>query len=218
MSWHAVDAGGLDLATGRRPQSPGRPSPAAALAGAPVASWPLALVAIGDERLSVAAALGPGGDRVAALLDALTQDASPADDVPGLLRATPAGPVDLPVAIVDREEAVTAAGQVDPVWLGAVDRQRAACREAVLGAGREAQLEAGLHLCVLLATERFDPAEDTDVGAHVGSGARLWLLTGAVASALSGADPDPFAPWARLVVAGWWPVGPSGGRLVVGKA
>ena len=99
MSWHAVDAGGLDLATGRPPRPPGRPSPGTALAAAPVASWPVAVVA-----------------------------------------------------------------------------------------------------------------------AHVASGARLWLLTGAVASALAAGDPDPFAPWARLVVGGWWPVGPSGGRLVVGAA
>jgi hypothetical protein len=67
------------------------------------------------------------------------------------------------------------------------------------------------------ATERFDPAEDADVDAHVASGARLWLLTGAVASALSGGEPDPFGPWARLVRAGWWPVGPSDGRLVVSR-
>jgi hypothetical protein len=218
MSWHAVDAGGLDLATGRSPRPPGRPSPAAALAAAPVASWPVAVVdGDDDRRLGLGAALGPGGDRVEALLDALRRD-QVAADVPALARATPAGAVDLPVAIVDREAAVAAAAQVDPAWLAAVDRRRAAGRQAVLAAGREGQLEAALHLGVLLATDRFDPDDNTDVGAHVCSGARLWLLTGAVAAALSGADPDPFAPWAQLVVGGWWPVGPSGGRLVVGAA
>ncbi|HTJ76197.1 MAG TPA: hypothetical protein VL337_12640 [Acidimicrobiales bacterium] len=226
MSWHTVDAGGLDLATGRSPRPPGQPSPAAALAAAPVASWPVAVVdGDDDRRLGLAAALGPGGDRVEALFDALnvgSQAASPqiagleAADVAALARATPAGVVDLPLAIVDREGAVAAAARVDPAWLAAVDRQRAAGRQAVLAAGREGQLEAALHLGVLLATERFDPADDTDVDAHICSGARLWLLTGAVAAAMSGADPDPFAPWAQLVVTGWWPVGPSGGRLVVG--
>jgi hypothetical protein len=216
MSWHAVDAGGLDLATGRPPRPPGRPSPGTALAAVPVASWPVAVVAA-HERLSVADALGPGGDRVEALLDALTLGPA-AGDVSALLRATPAGVVDLPVAIVDRPEAVAAAGEVDPDWLEAVDQKRAACRQVVVDAGREGQLEAALHLCVLLGTERFDPADDRDIAAHVASGARLWLLTGAVASALAGGDPDPFAPWARLVVGGWWPVGPSGGALVVGAA
>jgi hypothetical protein len=76
-------------------------------------------------------------------------------------------------------------------------------------------MEAALHVAMLLATERLDPVDDTDVDAHVASGARLWLLTGAVVSALAGVDPDPFAAWARLVTAGWWPVGPSGDRLVV---
>jgi hypothetical protein len=51
----------------------------------------------------------------------------------------------------------------------------------------------------------------------VASGARLWLLTGAVVSALAGADPDPFRAWGALVAAGWWPVGPSGGRLVLSE-
>ncbi|MDQ4070311.1 MAG: hypothetical protein M3203_12705, partial [Actinomycetota bacterium] len=71
------------------------------------------------------------------------------------------------------------------------------------------------HVAVLVATERLGPSDHGDVDAHVASGAQLWLLTGAVVSALAGSAPDPFQPWARLVAAGWWPVGPTRGRLVV---
>ncbi len=135
----------------------------------------------------------------------------------GLARATPAGPVDLPFVVVELRDGVEAAGRVDREWLAAVDRRRAECRRAVVGAGREEELEAALHVVTVVATERLDPPDDGDVDQHVASGAQLWLLTGAVASALSGADPDPFAPWADLVTAGWWPVGPSDGRLVVSR-
>jgi len=138
-------------------------------------------------------------------------------DVEALVRATPAGLVDLPVAVVDLREGVAAADRVDPAWLAAVDRRRAECRASVVAAGREEELETALHAVALLATEQLDPPDDADVDQHVASGARLWLLTGAVASALSGADPDPFASWAALVTAGWWPVGPSEGRLVVSR-
>jgi hypothetical protein len=212
MSWHAVDAGGREL-------SGGGPSAPAALAGAPVVSWPLAVATSEPgRRLGVAAALGPGGERVEALLDALMAGPAVAPgEVGQLAGATPAGVLDLPVAVVDPAEAVEASAVVDPTWLGEVDRRRGACRQDLVDAGREAELEAAVHLAALLATERFDPDDDTDVAAHVASGARLWLLTGGVTSALSGVDPDPFAPWARLVVAGWWPVGPSDGRLVVGR-
>lgn len=110
------------------------------------------------------------------------------------------------------------AADVDPAWLDAMDRTRTALRDAVVGAGRGEELEAALQVAMVEATERFDPRDDCDVDAHVASGARLWLLTGAIASALSGADPDPFAAWGRLVEAGWWPVGPSGGRLVLSRA
>jgi hypothetical protein len=161
--------------------------------------------------------------RVATLLGAL-----PAAPVPGAalegvdggpleahLRATPAGPVRLPVTEVPLREGVKAAEQVDRAWLAAVDHRRAEARRAVVAVGREAELEAALGAVMLAAVERLDPADDADVDAHVASGARLWLLTGAVASALAGPAPDPFEGWARLVLAGWWPVGPSGGRLVV---
>jgi hypothetical protein len=134
-----------------------------------------------------------------------------------LARHTPAGFVDLPVAVVPLAEGVEASGAVDRAWLDAVDRARSSARRALVDAGRADELEAALQAAMVEATERFDPAEDADVDAHVASGARLWLLTGAVASALSGGEPDPFGPWARLVRAGWWPVGPSDGRLVVSR-
>lgn len=153
--------------------------------------------------------------RLEALLAALVNEGSTdIGDVAPLARATPAGSVDLPVAVVDLDAAVAATGQLDEVWLRTVERQRALSREAVA----DAELEAALHVAVPLAVERFDPADDTDVNAHVASGGRLWLLTAAVASALGEADPDPFGPWARLVLAGWWPVGPCRGDLVVSRA
>lgn len=188
-------------------------SEAAALAASPVVSWPL--TAVGDDGLpmDLAEALGPGGDRVADLLDALFSEREV--DVAALIRPTPAGPIDLPLATVSLHAAVEAAARVDPHWLAEMDRRRTECRRAVVAAGREEALEAALHVAVLVGTERWDPSDDSDVDQHVASGARLWLLAGAVVSALSGADPDPFAGWANLVAAGWWPVGPSDGRLVV---
>jgi hypothetical protein len=139
-------------------------------------------------------------------------------DVEPLARATPAGTVRLPLALVALPDGVAAAARVDRTWLGEVDRRRAAARQAVVAAGRGAEMEAALQTAMVAATERFDPTDDTDVDAHVASGARLWLLTGAVVSALTGIDPDPFEPWGRLVTAGWWPIGPSDGRLVVSEA
>lgn len=204
--WRVVDAEGTEA-------SPARSSPAAALAAAPVIGWPLTIVGDDGSRVGLAQALGPGGDRVADLLDALGCDE--AGDAEILARSTPAGPVGLPLATVTRADAVEAAGRVDSDWLAEVDRRRTERRRAVVDAGREEALEAALHVAVLVATERFDPSDDLDADEHVASGARLWLLTGAVVSALSGVDPDPFAGWARLVAAGWWPVGPSEGHLVV---
>ena len=190
-----------------------RRSQAAVLAAAPVVSWPLTVAGEDGSRIELGRALGPGGDRVAELLDALFDER--AVDVEALARATPAGPVDLPLATVTLHAAVEAAARVDPDWLAEVDRRRTECRRAVVAAGREDALEAALHVAVLVATERFDPQDDRDVDQHVASGARLWLLAGAVVSAMSGADPDAFAGWAQLVAAGWWPVGPSDGHLIV---
>ena len=209
MTWHAVDAGGSDLGAGR-------PSPAAALSAAPEAVWPLGVVHQDGRRLTLAEALGPGGDRVQQLLDALMGETKEAGvDVDSLARMTPAGSVDLPLACVSLTEGVQAAAQVDGHWLAEVDRRRTASRRALAAAARDEQMEAALHIALLLATERLDPHDDADVDAHVASGGRLWLVAGAVVSALSGAEPDPFCGWARLVAVGWWPVGPSRGRLVL---
>jgi hypothetical protein len=131
-----------------------------------------------------------------------------------LARSTPAGDIDLPLVVVGLAEGVRAATEVDTGWLAEVERCRTARRDALVAAGREAEMEAALQAAIPKATERFDPAGDGDVDAHIASGAQLWLQSGAVVSALVG-EPDPFAAWALLVAEGWWPVGPSGGRLVV---
>ncbi len=223
MTWHAVDGAGLALATGRPPQPPGATSPAAALAAAPVATWPITTVADDGRRVDVADALGPGGARVAVLLERLaTRPPPPADlDLAALAQATPAGPVPAPLAAVGLAEAVEATARVDEAWLAAVDGCRSAPRAPLVAAGRGTELEAALHLAMLVATGPIDeglPAEE-----RVASGARVWLLGGAVAWALLGAgrdladtDVDPFEAWADLVSYGIWPVGPVDGRLVVG--
>ncbi len=207
MSWRAVDAGGRDLGATRS-------TPAVALCAAPVPAWPLGVAADDGRHLDLAAVLGAGGRRVQDLVDALTAGDAEVD-VEALARLTPAGLVDLPVEVVALGAGVAAAAGVDPTWMAEVERRRAALRDAVVATGREEQLEAALHIVMLIATERLDPSDDADVDAHVASGARLWLLSGAVVSALDGEDSDPFAAWAWLVVAGWWPVGPCRGRLVV---
>ena len=209
MNWHAVDAQGRAISSSRA-------SPAAALAAITDAAWPLGVVAHDGCRLTFAQALGPNGGRVQELLDAV--DAGVPEEVrEQVARETPAGTVALPLDVVALPEGARAAALVDADWLQAVDHRRAECRQALVEAGREAETEAALHVAMLLATERFDPAVDVDVDVHIASGARLWLLTGAVVSALAG-GPDRFEGWARLVTAGWWPVGPSGGRLVVSAA
>lgn len=213
--WHAVGADGLDPATGRPPGGPGAPSPAAALATVPVAAWPLTAVTSEGRPVDVAEALGPGGPRVTELLHRLAGATAPPADlaVGALLRATPTGPVDLPVAVVDLEDGVRAAGAVDRAWMAAVEERRSAPRPLLAGQGREMELEAALNLTMLSATEALD-GEDVGVGDRVASGARLWLLGAAVGWALLGGD-DPFAPWAELVSFGLWPIGPAGGRLVL---
>lgn len=205
----------MDLATGRPPRWPGHADPATALAAAPVAPWPPSVSADDGRRLPLEAALGVGGGRVRNLLDTLVGASVPeAPDVDALGPHTPAGTLDLPVTVMGAAEAVKEADGVDPAWLRGVEGARAALRAGAVAAGRARELEAAVHLAMLVATDRFDPGGD-DADAHVASGARLWLLTGAVAAAVAGADPDPFDAWARLVVAGWWPVGPVGGRIVV---
>jgi hypothetical protein len=195
-------------------------SPATLLRAAPVLTWPLDVVDDEGRPISFAAAVGPGGERVSDLLDALTGAGAgdvgtsaplvAGSSIEVLAPQTPAGRVDLPLVCVDLVAGAEAAAGVDPSWLADVDRRRMAARAAVVAAGREDELEAALHVAMLVATGRLDAGVD----ARVASGARLWLLAGAVASALAGA-PDPFHAWGRLVAAGWWPVGPSRGRLVM---
>ncbi|MFP5375490.1 MAG: hypothetical protein ACLGIO_01735 [Acidimicrobiia bacterium] len=231
MTWRAVDGSGLDLATGRSPRWPGHAAPAAALAAAPVVRWPVAVMGDDGRRLPLGAALGPAGDRVQRLLDGLAgARPSPTDhaaahgagaggpDVAALARRTPAGALDLPVDVAGAAEAARAAGRVDRAWLARVEEVRDGLRRRALAAGRGPELEAAVHVAVLLATEWLDPPDDADVDGHVASGALLWLVAGAVAAAVAGAEPDPFEAWTALVAAGWWPVGPSDGRLVVAAA
>ncbi|MBW3548332.1 MAG: hypothetical protein KY452_09405 [Actinobacteria bacterium] len=215
--WHAVDLRGRDLATGRIPSSPGEPSAARALAAAPVISWPPAVVSADGRRRSLGAALGAGGEAVEQLLDRLVAGpGATAVDVASLAGATPAGPSNLPLSVVDLAEGVQRSAGLDPSWLAAVDHRRAAARVPLVAAGRNDELEAALHVAMLVATEVLDPAADADVDAHVASGAQLWLLGAAVAWALAAGGGDhPFARWAELVTAGLWPVGPSHGELVV---
>ncbi|HEV3498521.1 MAG TPA: hypothetical protein VHA34_19455 [Actinomycetes bacterium] len=216
--WHAVDGDGRDLRTGRTPRPPGWCSPAMALAQAPVPGWPVGVVDRVGRRLGVAESLGPGGDRVEALLGDVARPRAQPLDVEALAVLTPAGRLPLPVHRVSLLLAIEAQAELDPVWLAEVDSRRDRGRRALVAAGRQDDMEAALNLVILIATERFDPPDDTDVDAHAASGARLWLLTGAVVSALAGGAPDPFQAWGRLVAAGWWPVGPCGGRLVVSTA
>ena len=215
--WHAVDGEGSDLRTGRPPRPPGWSSPALALAQAPVAGWPLGVVDGHGRRLRVAECLGPGGGRVETLLGAVAGPPEPDVNVEALALMTPAGTLGLPVHFVSPRVAVEAQGELDEKWLAEVSGRRDRARQAVVAGGRQVEMEAALNLAILMATERFDPADDSDVDAHAASGARLWLLTGAAVSALGGVVPDPFEPWARLTAAGWWPVGPCGGRLLVSR-
>lgn len=215
-AWFAVDRQGCDLATGRPPEGDGAPSAAAALASAPVVTWPVVAASSDGRTLSVAEALGRGGGRVAVLLERLASDASPPGDlaVDGLTRATPAGDVDLPVTAAGLAEAVRAADEVDQDWMAEVERRRPVPRSMLGVAGRTAQLEAALNLAMLLGTGPV-PDHDGDGDARVASGARLWLLGAGVSWALTERGDDPFAAWTELVSYGIWPVGPASGRLVV---
>ena len=220
--WHAVDAAGHDPATGRPPRGPGAPSAAAALARIPVARWPVGAVTAG-RTVAVGDALGPGGARVELLLDRLASRAfGPRRPVPPappagaalapLARATPAGPVDLPVAVVEADAGAAAAGAVDRDWMGVVEARREVPRSALEARGRAPDLEAALNLAMLVGVGTQGLAGEAS---RVASGARLWLLGGAVAWALLDEPDDPFAAWGDLVSCGLWPVGPVDGRLVV---
>jgi hypothetical protein len=216
-TWRAVDAGGRDPATGRAPSYPGAPSAPAALAAVPIASWPLVAVSSGGHTLGLAEALGPGGERVTELIDRLARRAAPPAELPvcDLARRTPAGTVDLPAAMVGLDDAVRLADEVDRAWMAAVEERRSAPRARPAAGGRGVELEAALNLAMLIGTDAVGGDGDgMDLEARVASGARLWLLGGAVAWALAGGD-DPFTPWAELVSFGLWPVGPVRGQLVL---
>ena len=219
-SWYAVDASGRDLRTGGLPSRPGAASAAAALATAPVMTWPISVVAADHATWAVGEALGPGGNEVERMLDKLWRFRHERLDVDmgDAARATPVGDVDLPLAQVSLQEAVDASAGLDRRWVADVNRLRSSPRSELLESGRGPQLEAALHVTMLLATEILDPDDDTDVAAHVTSGAQLWLLTAAVPWALAGTTPNPFSPWAELITSGLWPVGPCHGRLVVADA
>ncbi len=171
------------------------------------------------SRLSLGEALGPGGGRVELLLATLLAEDEPSPaDAEWLATQTPAGPLDLPVSMVASSDALEAAANVDLAWLAAVERRRSQPRRALVEAGRDHQLEAALHVTMLLGAEQLDPDDDDDVGAHVASGAMLWILGGAIAWALTGGERTPFTAWAALVAHRLWPVGPSRGRLVLGRS
>ncbi len=216
-SWYAVDVSGRDLGTGGLPSPPGAASAAAALATAPVITWPISVVADDHASRAVGEALGPGGNEVERMLDNLWrfQHERLDEGVADAARATPAGYVDLPLALVSSREAVDASAALDRGWVARVDRLRSSPRRELLELGRGPQLEAALHVTMLLATEILDPDDDTDVAAHVMSGGRLWLLTAAVTWALTATTSNPFSAWAELITAGLWPIGPCRGHLVV---
>lgn len=181
-----------------------------------MATWPLVVVGSDGSRLGLGQALGPGGHWVELLLDALMDDdASTPVEPERLAGQTPAGQLHLPVSVLALPDAVEAAASVDPAWLAVVEDRRSAPRRALLEAGRAHELEAALHVTMLLGAEQLDPDDEADVDAHVASGAMLWILGGAVAGALTATGDTPFAPWAALVAHRRWPVGPSGGRLVL---
>ena len=99
-----------------------------------------------------------------------------------------------------------------------VEARREVPRAVLESHGRSLELEAALNLAMLLGTERLVGTAGVggdDEAARVASGARLWLLGGAVAWALLDDPDDPFAAWGELVTGGLWPVGPVDGRLVV---
>jgi hypothetical protein len=130
------------------------------------------------------------------------------------------------VVLADLAAAGQVAASVDGGWLARMEDVRHDARRRLVAAGREADLEAALHVAVLVVTASTQPhAGDREAtpAEVVRSGGILWLLGGAVAWALARAGPegaltaDPFEPWAELLASGLWPVGPAGDRLVVGS-
>ncbi|MFI7441573.1 hypothetical protein [Nonomuraea indica] len=153
----------------------------------------------------LAADLGPGGDRVDLLLRGLTRGGEPSRAcLPPLAGALPVRALSrVPACLMDR---------VDPRWLAGLERRRHAARAALLAAGRDAQLELGEHVAMLLATPLLEPADPDDADARAVSGAILWLVGTLVATALAGDDDDLLAD---LLGRGWWPIGPVDGAFLV---
>jgi len=219
LSWFAVDTSGCDLRTGAPPTGVGAPSPVEALAAVPIATWPLAAVSTDGRGVGLGEVLGDGGAAVEDLLWRLLSGpaALHGGELERLARCTPAGPLTLPVSVVSLGEGVEAAGSVDGPWLAGVDARRGEARRLLQQSGRERGLEAALRVTMLLATDRL-PSGGTPSEVRVASGAQLWLLAGAVAWAMAGSGDNPFGPWAALVSAGYWPIGPVGRDLVVSAA
>jgi hypothetical protein len=213
--WFAVDADGQDLATGRPPSGQGAASALEALTAAPVASWPLAAVR-GRRRLRLATVLGRGGRTVERLIDALAGRARQplTADLAVLAASTPGGHVDLPLALVDPAEGARAAAGVDPLWLARLAAGRSAARGLLVSTGRSDELEAALHVALLVA-DGLQGHGEHDMAGRVVAGQRFWVLSGAIAWALTGRTRHPFRAWTSLLAGGFWPVGPSHGRLVV---
>ncbi|MGW7480031.1 hypothetical protein ACWGH8_15715 [Nonomuraea muscovyensis] len=153
----------------------------------------------------LAADLGPGGERVELLLKGLTRVGEPARGaLPALAGALPVRALSrVPACLMDR---------VDPRWLAGLERRRHAARAALLAAGRDAHLELGEHVAMLLATPLLEPADPDDADARAASGAILWLVGTLVATTLAGDGDDLLA---ILLGQGWWPVGPVDGAFLV---
>ncbi|TYB47904.1 hypothetical protein [Actinomadura chibensis] len=154
--------------------------------------------------------LGPGGDRVAALLDGVSAHVPPdgahrrrSEELPETLAGAPVRRVpDVSAAVLDR---------VAPDWLASLERRRHDARRRLLGAGRADRLELAEHVAMLVATPRLRPADPGDADALALSGAVLWLVGTLVAGALADDRADALA---ELVTGGWWPVGPVDGAFL----
>lgn len=183
---------------------------------APVLDWPVTLESADGRRMGLAGALGRGGVVVQSMLTRLLAPRRPLVDVDiaTLAAATPLGPMSLSLELVSLSEGVERAAAVPHDWMRAVDAERSSPRSSLVASGRELQLEAALHVTMVLATEALAPTGIDDVDERIASGAQLWLLGAAVTWALLGAG-NPFEPWAELVTAGLWPIGPSEQRLAV---
>lgn len=222
--WHALDRHGATLTDGRRPTGPGAVSPAAALRAAPVVCWPIE-VASGDRRLALGQALGPGGDEVEDFLEDLvgdthsgpdSADAIASSELARLAASTPAGTISAALAVLDISAGARAAVDVEPRWLAEVAEVRQLPRDILAGAGRLDQLEAALHVSMLVAAGCLARGDDGP-SEQMASGGQLWLMVGVVAWALASPGKHPFQAWGQLLTRGIWPIGPSHGRLVVSR-